>query len=71
MYWNEILAHRKVAFYDPTQSAGVVGGVLWVEADNKAGHKSERFCFNHTLTETYSLTEICSNTKPRNLEVWF
>ena len=52
MYWNEILAYHKVVFYEPAQRAGVAGGVLWVKADNKAGYKSERFSFNHTLTET-------------------
>lgn len=62
MYWNEILAYHKAAFYEPAQRAGVVGGVLWVEADNKAGYKSDRFSFNHTLTETHSLTEIGANT---------
>lgn len=32
MYWNEILAYRNVAFYEPAQRAGVVGeccGMRW------------------------------------------
>lgn len=62
MYWNEILAYHKVVFYEPAQRAGVAGEVLWVKADNKAGYKSERFSFNHTLTEAYSLTERRANT---------
>lgn len=70
MYWNEILAHHKVAFYEPTQSTGVVGGVLWDKADNKAGYKSNlSVLITHPPRHTHLLRYVQIQAKPLNLEV--